>query len=143
MSNTAQDWLREFVPVDGFAPRQARRVFDSLADAGPLDRSVTFVPFGPRISMQVVIRAAGREYLLEGPLTISLEDADQDIFACHRTLPIHGYGRTATEALRTFAASFDQQYRALVECDVSELHESALPIRAELARLVRTVRDVP
>lgn len=107
-------------------------------------RALIFQPFGPRMQVSVILRAGDRVYKLRGPLVINIEYLeDGTVFATHRDLPVHGYGETLNEALESFGAGFDLQYRSLVdEPDPAQLTPHALELGRKLRAFVGSILTV-
>lgn len=145
MNLRAHSWLEPFThasPGELFGHPKLPETEGYSSASGSLGRCVTtFAAFGaPRLSQHIAVVAAGRRYALRGPLSVSLEYLeDGTVFATHAQLPVHGYGKSFGEALDSFCAMFDSQYRDLVEAPVELLTEHARDEREKLQRIVAAV----
>lgn len=134
--------LCDFTQAEGVDVRVPARPRDSYAAATAPETSRLLFP-GPRMQVQTVIQAGGREYSLRGMFVIEFEMAEDDlVFARHRTLPVDGHGSTQLEAVGSFCETFDFQWRNLVEVDERELTESARQRRQAMRDVVANVREV-
>jgi len=102
-----------------------------------------FIP-GPRMQLQTEIIANSRRYKLRElfVVTLSYLEAEEKVFAEHASLPVHGYGETAEEAIHSFYDSFDLQWRHLVEVPEESLTPGGKRRREALQRAVSDVADL-
>jgi hypothetical protein len=79
------------------------------------------------MQVQTRIVVDDRQYVLKDMFVIDLEYLEDEgqvqIFASHRTLPVHGYGADQREALQAFCKAFDFQWRHLVQVPEDSLTE--------------------
>ncbi|GMV15497.1 MAG: hypothetical protein AMXMBFR56_37210 [Polyangiaceae bacterium] len=97
-------------------PKTAHK--ETYAAASPGASTHLIFP-GPRMQVRTQIAVGERRYDLKDVFVIDLEYMEEDdqvqVFASHRTLPVHGYGADQPEALRDFCEVFDFQWRHLVD----------------------------
>lgn len=99
------------------------------------------IQMGPRMSWASELRSSLNVFVLKSPLKIAVSyDDDGLIVASHQTLPVKGVGFSLREALDDFAAMFQVQWEALVDCNVSELAPSGVRARQALEAAVQEVR---
>lgn len=132
-----------YVPVEGYNLDESRPRQSSYAPASGTQSQHALL--GQRVRMQVrtTIRCSEREYHLRGAFVISLDyiDAGQEVFASHRHLPVHGYGKSDSEAIASFLEAFDHQYRELVECGLDELTPGGQKRRRLIEDVVESVQQ--
>lgn len=79
---------------------------------------------------------------LNGPFAVQVEYLqDGTVFASHRRLPIHGYGRTVATALLEFAGMFDALWRSLHDVPPEKLTHRAQRFREQLDSMVAKIDE--
>lgn len=97
---------------------------------------------GPKMQMQVAIEIGDRQYLLRDVLIVEFAHEGEVVYASSRGLPVSGVGADASSALDDLCASFDFQYRNLVEVNEGGLTEGGKRRRASLSHVVEAVRPI-
>lgn len=85
-----------------------------------------------------------RAFTFNRPLIFSADSSlDAKGFALHNDeLDIHVFGNSLKEAFDSIGEHFDFLWDEYAKADESELHESALGLRAKLLEVVREVRQI-
>ncbi|HEX4338511.1 MAG TPA: hypothetical protein VH062_21550 [Polyangiaceae bacterium] len=68
-------------------------------------------------------------------------DDDGQVFASHRSLPVHGYGPDEGTALAAFCEAFDFQWRHLVEQPEESLTAGGKKRRQAMTAAVQSIED--
>lgn len=133
--------LRDVTHAEGasFSKPAAKETY---AAASPGASSRLIFP-GPRMQVQTQINVGQRRYVLKDMFVIDLEygrddDGQLQVFASHRTLPVHGHGGSQAEALVVFCDAFDFQWRHLVEVPEDSLTEGGKRRRRAMQNAVET-----
>jgi len=141
MSADAQ--LAEMTEAASAPPRpQLPQPVPALRDASTSER--TYNAFGPRMRVLIILATphSSRVYVLRTHLTIRLSyQLDGIVFASHASLPVHGYGSSETEAIASFADSFDWQWQHLANATDDVLTVPARAARDALRASVEHVRE--
>jgi hypothetical protein len=115
-----------------------------VAAAGPAPQAPAF-PRPPRVGMLAgVVPCGHRRYRIRGFLPFHIEYLPEGpLFVSNPAIGVHGYGADIDEAMGSFCAMFDSQYRDLVEVDEALLAPHALPLRRRLSACVHSVVELP
>lgn len=135
--------LRDFTKADDGAPASRRTGSgESYAPATPGASTRLIFP-GPRMQVRTQIVAGPRCYNLKGMFVVDLEYLDDDgqVFASHRSLPVHGYGSDQGEALEAFCEAFDFQWRQLVEAPEESLTAGGKKRASAMREAVQSVDE--
>ena len=111
------------------------------ASAEQPSHQCTLVYPGPRMRLTTSVQVPGRRYELRGMFVVQIDHLEDSVFATHRDLPVHGYGRDQKDALSAFCEMFDMQYRSLVEEDENNLTPGGIQRRQALRDVVARVID--
>jgi len=117
---------------------------EEYAPANSVRPSSSLIFPGPRMQVQTRIVMGSRRYVLKDMFVIDLEyaknqDEQLQVFASHRTLPVHGHGGDQGEALMAFCEAFDFQWRHLVDVPEDSLTESGKRRRQALKNAVERI----
>jgi hypothetical protein len=95
------------------------------------------------MQVRMQIAAGHRRYDLKGMFVIDLAylEDEGEVFASHRSLPVHGYGKNEGMALAAFCEAFDFQWRHLVEVPDESLTEGGKRRRQAMQAAVQSVQD--
>lgn len=140
----AANQLKDFTNADDGVPTSKKTGSgDSYAPATPGATTRLIFP-GPRMQVRTQIVAGPRRYNLKGMFVIDLEYLDDEgqVFASHRTLPVHGYGGDQGDALEAFCEAFDVQWRHLVDVQEDTLTDGGRRRRQAMRDAVETVVEI-
>lgn len=129
-----------YAPAEGLGRVVQRREPDSYVPTQPAGATSLVLP-GPAMQLRSQIVAGERYYLLNEFFVIEFEFGDDEVFATHRSLPVHGNGSTQQDALESFCATFDFQWRTLVEVPEDTLTAGGRRRRALMTGAVSQVRE--
>jgi len=111
---------------------------DSYAPTEP--GAVGLVFPGPRMQLRTEIVAGGRRYVLKDVFVVDLSYLDEgEVFASHRSLPVHGHGSDLQAALGAFCDAFDFQWRNLVDVPEESLTAGGIRRRDAMQNAVKEV----
>lgn len=134
--------LGESTYAEGREAIRPRSAEDGSYVAAEPGQSTRLVFPGPRMQLRTQIHAGGRTYSLSGVFVIQIDYLDDaDVFAYHRTLAVHGYGKNQDKALAAFCESFDFQWRNLVDVPEDALTPGGKRRRAALEAAVESVSE--
>jgi hypothetical protein len=127
--------------ASGFpVPKAPDRAQYALAADAP--RVSKLVYDGPRLRMQVVLDGGARRYFLRGVFVVEFAHDGDSVFASSRGLPVSGIGADDLGALEDFCASFDFQFRNLVDVDPATLTAGGRRRREAMSGAVERVEAI-
>src|SRR5690606_28316758 len=130
-----------YASAQGLESKALRREPDSYVPVGAAGGTSLVLP-GPTMQLRSQILVGGRCYALKELFVIEFEFGDGEVFATHRTLPVHGNGSTQQEALESFCSSFDFQWRHLVESPPENLTRGGRKRRELMLEAVANVMSL-
>lgn len=132
-----------YAEAEGDDTRLKKGEPDAYVPVEPSQKTALVFP-GPAMQLRSTIVASDRLYRLRGLFVVEFEIGEdgEDVFASHRTLPVHGHGATQAEALSSFLASFDFQWRNLVDADPTMLTPGGRRRRESMQAVVEAIEDL-
>lgn len=138
----AESILQDVTEAEGQPLRVQKPRPERYVPAEPLQESGLVFP-GPRMQLRAQIVWGDRRYHLRDVFVIDLTYAEgAEVFANHRSLPVHGHGSRQKDALESFCEAFDFQWRNLVDVDEASLTPGGLRRRRAMIDAVEKVDQI-